>query len=138
MMLVAAAHPAAAVLLRHRRLASEERAYPPEEEREPPQDLRRNAAVGSWMPRRGRGFRPGTGDGIVWLPRVGFEPTRRKAPPPQDGVSTSSTTWANRAAYYCGDSAPSTRNGPRKGSAHRASLGAGWADDGAAGSAAGA
>lgn len=28
------------------------------------------------------------------MPREGFEPSRREAPPPQDGVSTSFTTWA--------------------------------------------
>src|SRR5215471_10910287 len=28
------------------------------------------------------------------MPRAGLEPARLAAPPPQDGVSTSSTTWA--------------------------------------------
>jgi hypothetical protein len=30
------------------------------------------------------------------LPRAGLEPARLSAPPPQDGVSTNSTTWAFR------------------------------------------
>ncbi len=33
---------------------------------------------------------------FVGVPREGFEPSRREAPPPQDGVSTNSTTWAIR------------------------------------------
>jgi len=32
--------------------------------------------------------------GSVGVPRAGFEPAHLSAPPPQDGVSTSSTTWA--------------------------------------------
>lgn len=33
---------------------------------------------------------------LFGVPRAGFEPAHLSAPPPQDGVSTSSTTWAFR------------------------------------------
>src|SRR5262245_62943327 len=31
---------------------------------------------------------------LFGVPRAGFEPAHLSAPPPQDGVSTNSTTWA--------------------------------------------
>src|SRR5512146_699110 len=50
--------------------------------------------------KRGLGF---TGSPLrfsaVGVPRARFELARLTAPPPQDGVSTSSTTWALRGAY---------------------------------------
>gem|GEM_PF-4337540 len=34
------------------------------------------------------------------VPRAGLEPARLSTPPPQDGVSTNSTTWAWTLLYY--------------------------------------